>query len=108
MGRHDRLDCEVAIVGAGPYGLAVGAYLARAGVETRVFGAPMSFWRKHMPKGMNLRSALSASDIADPEDALTLDVYARAHGLSLPSPLPLDDFLRYAQWRLEQGGVQVE
>ena len=108
MGSHDRLDCEVAIVGAGPYGLAVGAHLARAEVETRVFGAPMSFWREHMPKGMNLRSALSASDIADPEDALTLDVFARAQGLSLPSPLPLDDFLRYAQWRLEQGGVQVE
>ena len=108
MGKHDRLDCEVAIIGAGPYGLAVAAHLAHAGVETRVFGSPLSFWRKHMPKGMNLRSALSASDIADPEDALKLSAYAQEHGLALHYPLPLDEFLRYAQWRLERSGVEVE
>jgi FAD-dependent urate hydroxylase len=108
MGRHDKLDCQVAVVGAGPYGLAVAAHLARAGIETRVFGSPLSFWRKHMPKGMNLRSALSASDIADPEDALTLDAYAREHGLALEYPLPLDEFLRYAHWRLERSHADIE
>ena len=57
---------------------------------------------------MNLRSALSASDIADPEDRLTLDAYAREHELALQYPLPLDEFLRYAQWRLERSGVLIE
>jgi cation diffusion facilitator CzcD-associated flavoprotein CzcO len=104
----DRSHCEVAVVGAGPYGLAVAAHLRRAGVETRVFGDPMSFWRKRMPKGMYLRSPLSASSIADPGDALTLDAYARKRGLTLAYPLPLDEFLRYAQWRLAESGVEVE
>jgi FAD-dependent urate hydroxylase len=104
----DRSHCEVAVVGAGPYGLAVAAHLRRAGVDTRVFGDPMSFWRKRMPKGMYLRSPLGASGIADPEDALTLDAYARQRGLTFTYPLPLDAFLRYAQWRLEASGVEVE
>ena len=49
-------DCEVAVIGAGPYGLAVAAHLRSAAIGTRVFGRPMSFWREHMPKGMRLRS----------------------------------------------------
>jgi cation diffusion facilitator CzcD-associated flavoprotein CzcO len=52
-----RDDCEVAVVGAGPYGLSLGAHLNSAGIDTRVLGRPMSFWREHMPKGMRLRSA---------------------------------------------------
>ena len=38
-------DTNVAIVGAGPYGLAAAAHLRRAGVEVRVIGQPMSFWQ---------------------------------------------------------------
>jgi thioredoxin reductase len=30
--------CEVAIIGAGPYGLSAATYLKAAGVQTRVFG----------------------------------------------------------------------
>ena len=108
MKTSDRSHCEVAVVGAGPYGLAVAAHLRRAGVETRVFGDPMSFWRKRMPKGMYLRSPPSASDIADPEDALTLEAYARKRGTTFTYPLSLDEFLRYAQWRLVESGVEVE
>ena len=108
MHASGRSHCEVAVVGAGPYGLAVAAHLRRAGVETRVFGDPMSFWGQRMPKGMCLRSPLSASSIADPEDALTLDAYARKRGETFTYPLPLEDFLRYAQWRLAESGVEVE
>ena len=46
--------CEIAVIGAGPYGLSVAAHLKHAGLSTRVFGEPMSFWRQHMPKGMRL------------------------------------------------------
>ena len=41
----------VAIVGAGPYASSTAPFLRRAGVETRVFGEVMGFW-KAMPKGM--------------------------------------------------------
>ena len=45
---------DVAIIGAGPYGLSAAAHLRGAGVETLVFGQPMSFWHRHMPVGMLL------------------------------------------------------
>src|SRR5437879_5781884 len=69
-------DCEVAVVGAGPYGLAVAAHLRSAKVDARVFGRPMSFWREQMPKGMKLRSPWIATHIADPGKRLSLDVFA--------------------------------
>jgi len=54
--------CDVVIVGAGPYGLSAAAHLRAAdGLDVRVFGEPMSFWERHMPKGMLLRSPLEGS-----------------------------------------------
>ncbi len=50
------IDCEVVIVGAGPYGLSAAAHLKAAHIDFRIFGDPMSFWRDHMPAGMMLRS----------------------------------------------------
>jgi cation diffusion facilitator CzcD-associated flavoprotein CzcO len=44
--------CDVAVIGAGPYGLAAAAHLRAANVSTHVFGEPMGFWRRNMPKGM--------------------------------------------------------
>ena len=35
------MDCEVAVIGAGPYGLAAAAHLKSKGIEVRVFGRPM-------------------------------------------------------------------
>ncbi|MGA7958471.1 MAG: NAD(P)/FAD-dependent oxidoreductase, partial [Xanthobacteraceae bacterium] len=49
-------SCDVAIFGAGPYGLAAAAHLRAVNVSVRVFGEAMSFWRRHMPSGMKLRS----------------------------------------------------
>jgi len=92
-------SCDVAIVGAGPYGLATAAYLRSGdGLETRVFGEPMSFWKGHMPKGMLLRSPWVATHIADPEAALTLDDYESANGSRLSRPLPLENFVSYGKW----------
>jgi 2-polyprenyl-6-methoxyphenol hydroxylase-like FAD-dependent oxidoreductase len=47
---------EVAIVGAGPYGLSVAAHLHRHGRPFRIFGTPMRSWRANMPAGMFLKS----------------------------------------------------
>src|SRR6266850_1104285 len=93
---HD--DCEVAVVGAGPYGLSLGAHLNAATVDTRVFGEPMAFWRKNMPAGMKLRSPWAATHIVDPDDFLTLDTYSGVSGLGRPDPLPIEDFIRYGDW----------
>ena len=69
------MSTEVAVLGAGPYGLSTAAHLQRAGVEVRVFGRTMAFWRERMPSGMFLRSGWQASHIADPTRELTLDAY---------------------------------
>jgi cation diffusion facilitator CzcD-associated flavoprotein CzcO len=87
----------VAIVGAGPYGVAAAARLGRAGVETRIFGDPMSFWRS-MPKGMFLRSRWEACSIGDQRGPLSLDTFQAASGAPIDRPVPLADFLRYAEW----------
>lgn len=93
-----RATCRVAIIGAGPYGLALAAHLREAGVETRVFGRAMEFWRTQMPKGMYLRSPRSASHIADPRRELTLDRYERASDVRLGAPIPLESFVQYGRW----------
>lgn len=91
-------DCHVTILGAGPYGLSSAAYLRASGIETRVFGEPMSFWENQMPIGMFLRSNAAASVIADPEDKLTLKVYCQENGNHLPYPVPLARFVAYGHW----------
>lgn len=93
-----RDDCDVAVIGAGPYGLSVAAHLASAGVATRTFGDAMSFWRGQMPKGMKLRSPWNASHLADPQGALSLDSYVGERGEVRHEPLPLEDFVDYGAW----------
>jgi FAD-dependent urate hydroxylase len=91
--------CDVAIVGAGPYGLSAAAHLkATNGLDVRVFGEPMSFWERHMPKGMLLRSPLAGSHLSDPSRSLTLQSYEAASGNQITSPLPLDRFTDYGRW----------
>src|SRR5258708_3091522 len=79
--------CDVAIIGAGPYGLSAAAHLRTIkGLEVRAFGEPMSFWERNMPVGMFLRSNWSATRIADPNCSLTLEAYQMACGNHLSFP----------------------
>lgn len=90
---------DVTILGAGPYGLAAAAHLQTIkGLELRVFGEPMSFWERNMPVGMFLRSNWTATQIADPNQAWTLEAYQSATGDQFSQPVPLRDFVRYGQW----------
>jgi hypothetical protein len=88
---------EVAIIGAGPYGLAAAAHLRRRGVDARIFGEPMSFWRT-MPVGMLLRSNWTATCIAEYRGPLSLDAYCDATGRRFGRPVPLDRFIEYGDW----------
>ena len=91
-------NCDVAIVGAGPYGLSVAAHLRAAKVDSRIFGSPMEFWLKHMPKGMHLKSEGFASSLSDPGVTFTLETYYREKGLPyahIGTPVPLEVFSSY-------------
>lgn len=92
---------EVAIVGAGPYGLSLAAHLRAAGVPHRVFGRPMQLWRDQMPVGMILKSQGFASSLSAPRGSDTLADFCRTGGLGYADrrrPVPLDTFVAYGQW----------
>lgn len=96
---------EVAIVGAGPYGLSLGAHLRKAGVSVRQFGLPMQLWRDFMPEGMFLKSQGFASNLSDPDHTHTLEAFCQATGRPYRDyglPVPLDTFVAYGQWFREQ------
>lgn len=95
-------DCGIAIIGAGPYGLAMAAHLRAVGASIRVFGDTMSFWRRNMPKDMKLRSPWVATHIADPLDRYLLDDYFREVGLPRPDLLPAEKFIDYGKWFQER------
>jgi FAD-dependent urate hydroxylase len=93
-----RSRCDVAIVGAGPYGLSAAAHLRTlGGLNVKVFGEPMSFWAD-MPRGMLLRSAWEACHIGFPNGDLTLDAYKSEVGGDFGKPVPLDAFIAYGEW----------
>ena len=91
--------CDVAIVGAGPYGLSAAAYLQSvAGLDVRIFGRPMSFWECNMPSGMLLRSPWAGTHLGDPQQKFTLDDFQSAIHERIPDPIPLERFVEYGHW----------
>jgi cation diffusion facilitator CzcD-associated flavoprotein CzcO len=91
--------CEVAIIGAGPYGLSAAAHLRRLeGLDVQVFGQPMSFWDLQMPRGMLLRSNRSATQISSPDSSFSLERFQEASGETFDMPVPLERFVEYGKW----------
>jgi thioredoxin reductase len=89
---------DVAIIGAGPYGLSLAAHLVAAGVSCRIFGQPMYTWRNHMPEGMVLKSEGFASTLWHPDNAFTLKDYCADNGIPYKDsglPVPLKVFSDY-------------
>jgi cation diffusion facilitator CzcD-associated flavoprotein CzcO len=93
---------DVAVVGAGPYGLAATAFLRHQGTSTHTFGEAMGSWRHQMPRGMILRSKERASSIAHPVPGHTITAWARAHDVALDNPATLEHFLDYGDWIAER------
>jgi cation diffusion facilitator CzcD-associated flavoprotein CzcO len=100
-------ETNIAVIGAGPHGLAAAAHLRRAGVECRLLGDPMSFWRT-MPAGMLLRSNWTATSIAEYEGPLSLDGYCADSGTTLKLPVPLERFIEYGTWVQQQVAPDVD
>jgi len=98
----------VAIIGAGPYGLAASAHVGRLGLSTAVIGEPMWFWQRRMPAGMFLRSPNVATDIADPDNMFSLRAFEAVSGEAISSPLPIERFIDYGLWVQQQVAPNVD
>ena len=91
---------DLAIVGAGPYGLSLAATLAAEGHDLRIFGRPMQTWAEAMPAGMALKSDGFASNLQAPDPEATLGAYCRRQGIAYHDtelPVALDTFLGYGR-----------
>lgn len=90
--------CDVAIIGAGPYGLSIAAHLRPENLDFRIFGSPMHTWSRQMPRGMRLKSEGFASSLYEPNAQFTLDAYCRKNNLPYADvgiPVALETFVAY-------------
>ena len=90
-------DTEVAVIGAGPHGLASAVHLRRAGLKTHVLGEPMGFWRS-MPRGMRLRSNFTATNLIELNGPFSLNSYMDEIGERFGHPFSLQRFVDYGLW----------
>ena len=93
----DGSPIDVAIIGAGPYGLSLATHLRARGIVHRIFGPPMHAWRS-MPPGMYLKSLGFATSIATAGRRTSLPEYCRVRGLEDYEPIEIATFANYGMW----------
>ena len=92
------MDIAFLIIGGGPFGLAMAVQARELGIDHVVLGQPMSFWKRHMPAGMVLRSGCDWH--LDPTERHTFERFLETRGQTPAAvePLSLDFYLEYAEW----------
>ena len=93
---HQTID--IAIIGAGPYGLSIAAHLNARDIAFRIFGSPVSVWATQMPRGMRLKSEGFASSLSDLKSEFTLRDYCRQERIpysDVGEPVSLETFVAY-------------
>ena len=91
---------DVAIVGAGPYGLSIAAHLRRYGADFRIFGEPMKFW-VGIAQGATdryLKSLSIGTNIYAPDAGFSFPEYCSQRGLESFEPCAISDFANYGIW----------
>jgi cation diffusion facilitator CzcD-associated flavoprotein CzcO len=91
---------DIAIIGAGPYGLSLAAHMRGTRRSVRTFGSPMQAWSQHMPRGMHLKSEGFASNLYDPEGKFTLEAYCAEQAIpyaDIGLPVAIETFIAYGR-----------
>jgi cation diffusion facilitator CzcD-associated flavoprotein CzcO len=89
---------DAVVVGAGPYGLSTAAHLIGRGLHIAVFGQTLELWRRHMPRGMFLRSHWWATELSDPRRRYGFARFFHESGHRPCYPIPRDLFVEYGLW----------
>lgn len=93
-----RRECDVVVVGAGPYGLSAAAHLQGKGLSVAIFGKPLEAWREQMPAGMFLRSHWWATSFSDPRKAYSMKQFLRVSEYDICYPMPIQLLIDYGMW----------
>jgi cation diffusion facilitator CzcD-associated flavoprotein CzcO len=90
----------VVIVGAGPYGLSLGAHLSASGVAYRIFGTPMAFWSKIAKAAPErfLKSFAFGTDISAPVTRAGFSEWCSDRGYEAFEPCAMAHFAEYGMW----------
>jgi len=102
---------DIAIIGAGPYGLSLAAHLRSSNIEFRIFGEPMESWKHKMPAGMLLKSYPWATNLSEPSSQFTIKQFCADRSLFYHGslmPLPLERFIEYGHAFQERFAPDVE
>jgi len=95
------------VIGAGPYGLGLGAFAQHHGLDYQVVGKVMDCWQHNIPEGQSFREVTNWH--FDPVGGHTIDDYlstltpGEINGKSLSSQFLLD----YAEWFRKEKAIKI-
>lgn len=91
---------EVAIIGAGPYGLSLAAHLAEHKIQHRIFGRPMHFWSQiaNAADKRYLKSYCFGTNLSAPSPGFTFSDYNTPRKLETFEPCSIANFADYGLW----------
>ena len=100
------MKTTILIIGAGPYGLSLAAYLMHKNIDFLIVGNPLEFWKENMPDQMLLRSGYDWH--LDPFEKLTFQRYIIENGpIDIPDPITKDVFIGYAEWFTTNSQINI-
>ena len=101
------VNCDLLVIGAGPYGVATAAYAKSRGLDVIVCGKFMEFWKRSMPDGLLLRS--DEKWHLDAEQIHTFKEFIKEAGYTKEQiePVPVSVFLEYADWFRDRKKLEI-
>lgn len=99
---------DLAIIGAGPYGISIGAHAEKEKMNYKVFGLPMQFWKEKMPPEMFIRTLIEYTGLSDPDNQYTIKVFAEEKGITLSYPIRRTVWVDYGMWFIKKTNLDIE